>query len=72
MLKLREWSANFGFFLLFVVESGPAFRNNFVEEFAKMGVHVEHNSTYNPPSQSGVERFQDFSERMLEDLYQIV
>ena len=46
MLKLREWSANFGFPMTLVSDSGPAFRNRF--ECAKVGVRVEHNSAYNP------------------------
>ena len=54
LLKLREWGANFGFPLLLIADSGPAIRNNFLEEYAKMGVRVEHISAYNPSSQSGV------------------
>ena len=38
LLKLREWGANSRFPLLLITDSGPAFRNNFVEECAKMGV----------------------------------
>ena len=56
MLKLREWSANFGFPMTLVADSSPAFRNNFEEECAKMGVRVEHSSANDPSSQSGVER----------------
>ena len=39
-----------------VSESGPAFRNKFEEECAKLGVRVEHSSAYNPSSMSEVER----------------
>ena len=52
LLKLREWSVNFGFPMTLVTDSGPAFRNNFEEEFDKMGVRVEHSSAYNPSTQS--------------------
>ena len=56
LLKVREWSANFGFPMTLVTDSGPAFRNNFEEECAKIGVCVEHSRAYNPSSQYGVER----------------
>ena len=56
LLKLKEWSANFGFPMTIVADSGPVFRNNFEEECAKMSMRVEHSSAYNPSSQSGVER----------------
>ena len=46
----------FGLPLLCFTDSGLAFINNFVEECAKLGVRVEHSSTYNPSSQSAVER----------------
>ena len=56
LLKLREWSANFGFPMTLVADSGPSFRNRFDEECVKLGVNVEHSSAYNPSSQSAVER----------------
>ena len=56
MLKLREWSANFGLPMTLVADRGPAFRKNYEEECAKMGVCAEHSSAYNPSSQSGVDR----------------
>ena len=55
-MKLREWSANFGFPMTIVADSGPVFRNNFEEECAKMGVRVEQSIANDPSSQSGVER----------------
>ena len=42
--------------LTLVSDYGPAFRNRFEEECAKLGVRVEHSSAYNPSSQSGIER----------------
>ena len=54
LLKLRVWSANFGFPMTLVSDYGPAFRNRFEEEL--LGVQVEHSSAYTPSSQSGVER----------------
>ena len=56
LLKLREWSASFGFPMTLVSDSGPAFRNRFEEECAKLGVRVEHSSAYNPSSMSEVQR----------------
>ena len=35
-----------------VADSGPAFKNKFEEECAKMDLHVEHSSAYNPSSQA--------------------
>ena len=52
MLKLRKWSANFGFLMTL----GPSFRNKFEEECLKLGVKVEHSSAYNSSFQSAVER----------------
>ena len=37
-----------------VSDSGPAFRNRFEEKCAKLGVHVEENSAYNPSTYSGL------------------
>ena len=56
LLKLREWSASFGFPMTLVSDSGPVFRNRFEEECAKLGVRVEHSSAYNPSSMSEVQR----------------
>jgi len=39
-----------------VADSGPAFRNRFEDECAKLGVRVEVSSAYNPSSMSEVER----------------
>ena len=56
LLKLRDWRANFGFPMTLVSDSWPAFRYKFDNEWAKIGVHGEHSSVYNPSSQSGIER----------------
>ena len=56
LLKLREWGANFCLPLLCISDSGPSFRNTFVKQCAKIGVRVEHSSTYNPSNQSAFER----------------
>ena len=40
LLKLREWSSNYGAPMTVVSDSGPAFRNKFEEECAKLGVRV--------------------------------
>ena len=55
LLRLREWSANFGFPMTLVPDSGPSFRNRFKEECLKLRVNVKHSSAYNPSSQSAVE-----------------
>ena len=52
IVKLSQ--ANFGFPMTLVSDSGPAFRNRFEEECAKLGVHVEENSAYNPSSYLGL------------------
>ena len=56
LLKLSEWSANFGFPMTLVADSSPSFRNKFKEECLKLGVKVEHSSAYNSSSQSAVKR----------------
>ena len=35
-------------------DSGPSFRNTFAEKAVKLGVRLEHNSAYNPGSQTAV------------------
>ena len=45
----------FGLPLLCITESGPASRNDFAEECAKIGVREEHSTVYNPSSQSADE-----------------
>ena len=37
-----------------VSDSGPVFINGFEEECAKLGVHVEENSAYNPSTYLGL------------------
>ena len=56
MLKVREWSSNFGYPMTLVSDSGPSFRSRFSAECLRLGVRVEHSSAYNPSSQSAVER----------------
>ena len=56
LLKLKEWSSNFGFPMTLVTDSSPSFRNRFEEECLKLGVKVEHLSAYNSSSQSAVKR----------------
>ena len=56
LLKLKEWSSNFGFPMTLVTYSGISFRNRFEEEYLKLGVKVERSSACNSSSQSAVER----------------
>ena len=56
LLKVREWSSNYGFPMTLVCDSGQSFRSRFSEECLKLGMRVEHSSAYNPSSQSAVER----------------
>ena len=55
LLKMREWSANYGFPRTLVADSSQCFKNRFEEECAKLGVRVDHSSAYNPFLQLAVE-----------------
>ena len=56
LLKVREWSSNFGYPMTLVADLGPSFCSRFSEECLKLGVRVEHSSAHNLSSQSAVER----------------
>ena len=53
---LREWSASFGRPYRVRCDSGPGYRQTFIEEMGKLGVQVIHSSAYNPSSNSHAER----------------